>query len=145
MAIDNHVTLTGNLTRDPELRYTPSGAGVAQFGLAVNRRIKRGDSWEDETSFFDVTCWNSLAENIAASVTKGARVVVEGRLQQDTWEDKTSGEARSKVIVVADEIGASMRWAEVVINRNERTTPSGQQGDPGPKEPAGYAPGEEPF
>lgn len=142
MATDNNVNLTGNLTRDPELRFTPSGAAVASFGLAVNRRIKRGDTFEDETSFFDVTAWNSLAENIAASVTKGSRVLVSGRLQQDTWEK--DGVNHSKVVVIADEIGASMRWAEVTINRNERKAGGYQPNDPGPREPA-YDPNEEPF
>ena len=77
MAFDNTVTVVGNITRDPELRFTPGGAPVASFGLAWNRRDQNG---EDVTSFFDVTCWRDLAENVAESLSKGARVVVYGRL-----------------------------------------------------------------
>lgn len=118
---DTTVTIVGNLTRDPELRYTPSGASVAEFGVAVNKRIKgAGGEWEDgDPEFYDVTAWGSTAENIAESLTKGTRVVAVGRLQFDSWEND-AGEKRSKVKVVADHIGPELRWATVDITRNEK-------------------------
>ena len=104
--MDNTVTLVGNVTRDPEIRYTPSGQTVATFGLAVNRRWqnKATNEWEEQVSFFDIVCWRELAENVAESLTKGSRVMVSGRLDQRSWETD-NGEKRSKVEVVADEIG----------------------------------------
>lgn len=115
------VTLVGNTARDPELRFTPSGQAVANFGLAVNRRWKEqgSDEWSESVSFFDVTCWRELAENVAESIVKGSRVFVTGRLEQQSWESPT-GEKRNKVIVVADEVGPSLRWATAQIVKNER-------------------------
>ena len=80
----NNVTIVGNLTRAPELRFTPSGSPVANFGVAVNRRWqnRQTQEWEEQTSFFDVTCWRDLAENVAESLDQGARVVVTGRLER---------------------------------------------------------------
>ena len=120
----NNVTLAGNLTRDPELRFTPSGQATASFGLAVNRRWKDRQSgeWLEATSFFDVVCWHELAENVSESLAQGARVVVAGRLEQRSWETP-EGERRSKVEVVADDLGASLRWSTVTLNKNERRTP----------------------
>src|SRR6202163_1501097 len=107
-----NTTMSGNLTRDPELRYTREGQPTASFGIAVNRRWQpRGsDEWEESTSFFDVVCWRDLAENVALSLTKGMRVVVTGRLEHRTWETE-EGEHRSKVEITADEVGASLRFA----------------------------------
>ena len=121
MAADNTVTLVGNITRDPELRFTPSGQAVATFGLAVNRRWqnRQTNEWEEQTSFFDVKCWAQMAENVAESVTRGSRVVVSGRLEQRSWETD-QGDKRSKVEVVADEVAPSLRWATAQISRNER-------------------------
>ena len=121
MAADNTVTLVGNITRDPELRFTPSGQAVATFGLAVNRRWqnRQTSEWEEQTSFFDVKCWAQMAENVAESVTRGSRVVVSGRLEQRSWETD-QGDKRSKVEVVADEVAPSLRWATAQISRNER-------------------------
>lgn len=116
---DSTVTITGNVTRDPEIRYTASGAGVASFGVAVNRRWKKGDEWQEETSFLDVSCWREQAENVIESVTKGTRVVVTGRLEQRSW-DTDKGEKRSKVEIVADEVGVSLRNATAQVARNER-------------------------
>ena len=79
---DNTVTLVGNLTRDPELRYTTGGRGVASFGIAVNRRYQVNGEWQEQTSFFNVVAWGTLGENAAASLTKGTRVIVTGRLEQ---------------------------------------------------------------
>ena len=109
------MTVVGNVTRDPELRFTPSGAAVANFGLAWNRK---GQNDEEVVSFFDVTCWSGLAENVAESIHKGDRVVVYGRLDQRSWENQ-DGERRSKVEIVADDVAPSLRWATVEITRNE--------------------------
>lgn len=126
MAYDNNVTITGNLTRDPELRFTPSGQAMATFGLAVNRRWqnRQTNEWEEQTSFFDVKAWAQMAENVAESVTKGSRVVVSGRLEQRSWETD-QGDKRSKVEVVADEIAPSLRWATAQITRNQRSDGDG--------------------
>jgi single-strand DNA-binding protein len=103
MANLNKVLLIGNLTRDPELRYTPKGTAVADLGLAVNRRVSDGaGNWSDETTFVDVTVWGTTAENAQKFLTKGRGVFIEGRLQLDTWEDKQSGQKRSKLKVVGD-------------------------------------------
>ena len=118
---DNTVTLIGNLTRDPELRYTTGGRGVASFGLAVNRRYQVNGEWQEQTSFFNVVCWGELGENAAASLTKGSRAIVTGRLEQRSWETQ-EGEKRSVVEVVADEVGPSLRWAQAQIERNERSS-----------------------
>ena len=119
--MSSNVTIVGNLTRDPELRYTPNGAAVAAFGVAVNRRWQNRDNqqWEESTSFFNVTCWRDLAQNVSESLEKGARVVVTGRLEQRSWETQ-DGERRSVVEIVADEVGPSLRWATAEIQRNER-------------------------
>jgi single-strand DNA-binding protein len=119
MAFDNTVTVVGNVTRDPELRFTPSGAAVATFGLAWNRRSTnaRGEQ-EEQVSFFDVTCWRQLAENIAESLSKGTRVIVYGRLEQRSWETG-EGEKRSKVEIIADDVAPSLRWATAEITRND--------------------------
>lgn len=102
MASLNKVFLIGNLTRDPELRYTPSGAAVSDLGLAVNRvyTTKEGDRRE-ETVFVDVTVWNRQAENCCQYLRKGRPVHVEGSLKLDSWDDKTTGEKRSRLKVEA--------------------------------------------
>ena len=122
--MSNTTTLSGNLTRDPEIRYTREGQAHATFGLAVNRRWQpRGsEEWEEATSFFDIVCWRGLAENVALSLVKGNRVVVSGRLDQSSWENE-SGERRSRVEVTADEVGPSLRFATVEITRTERRGP----------------------
>lgn len=144
MAAGNTVELTGNVTRDPELRFTPSGAAVANFGLAVNRKWqnKQTQEWEEQTSFFDVTCWREMAENVTESIQKGTRVVVVGRLDQRSWETD-SGDKRSKIEVVADEVAPSLRWATAVVSRNERS--GGDGGYDGGKPAAKPVPDEEPF
>ena len=115
MAYDNTVTVVGNVTRDPELRFTPGGAPVANFGLAWNRKDQND---EEVVSFFDITCWRSLAENVAESITKGQRVIVYGRLDYRSWENQ-EGERRSKVEIVADEVAPSLVWATAEITRTE--------------------------
>lgn len=121
--MSNSVTVVGNLTREPELRYTPSGAAVVKFGMAVNRSYnnRNGDKVE-QTDFFDVTAWRELGENVAESLSVGSRVIVTGRLQQDRWEND-GGEKRSKIYIVADEIGPSLRWATASITKTTRGGP----------------------
>jgi single-strand DNA-binding protein len=108
---DTHVTLSGNLTDDPDLRFTPNGTAVANFRLAVTARIKDGDNWRDgDTSYFRINVWRQLAEHAAGSLTKGDRAVVIGRLKSRSWETP-EGDKRSVVEVEADEIAPSLRWA----------------------------------
>jgi len=128
----NAVTLVGNITRDPELRFTNTGQATASFGLAVNRRWqnRQTQEWEEATSFFDVVCWREMAENAAESLTRGSRVIVTGRLEQRSWETP-DGDKRSKVEVVADEVGPSIRWATAQVTKNERQSPGGGGGGGG--------------
>ncbi|HEY7107013.1 MAG TPA: single-stranded DNA-binding protein [Acidimicrobiia bacterium] len=118
---DNSVTIVGNVTRDPEIRYTQGGQANASFGVAVNRRWqnRQTNEWEERTSFLNVVCWREMAENVAESIGKGARVIVTGRLEQRSWETE-NGDKRSVVEIVADEVGPSLRWATASVNRNER-------------------------
>jgi single-strand DNA-binding protein len=121
---DSNVTIVGNLTRDPELRFTAGGKGVASFGVAVNRRYQVNGEWQEKVSFFNVTAWDSLGENAAASLTKGTRIMVTGRLEQREYET-TAGEKRNVVEIVADELGPSLRWARAEVERTQRTGPDG--------------------
>jgi single-strand DNA-binding protein len=122
--MSNATTLSGNLTRDPEIRYSKDGQASATFGLAVNRRwqARGSDTWEEATSFFDVVCWRELAENVALSLVKGTRVIVSGRLEQHSWATD-SGDRRSRVEVTADEVGPSLRFATAEVSRAERRLP----------------------
>ena len=120
---DSTITIVGNIVDadGPELRFTNSGQAVANFTVAVNRRWmnRTTNEWEEETSYIDVTAWGQLGENVSESCPKGARVVVTGRINQQTWENK-EGEKRSKLEVVADEVGPSLRFATAEIVKNER-------------------------
>jgi len=158
MSNGNSVTISGNLTRDPELRFTPTGQANASFGLAVNRRWqnRQTNEWEEATSFFDVICWGTLAENVAQSLSRGTRVVVSGRLDQRSWENN-EGEKRSKIEINADEVAPSLRWATVDISKNARRSADGAAPDGNrdgaslrtvPNEPPGgynHSQDEEPF
>jgi single-strand DNA-binding protein len=140
----NSVTLVGNVTRDPELRFTASGQATASFGLAVNRvwNDRQTNEKKEAVSFFDVVCWREMAENASESLSKGARVVVTGRLEQRSWETP-EGEKRSKIEVVADEIGPSLRWATAEIRKNDRRGPGeggGGQNQNGARPVANAAP-----
>lgn len=119
MAFGNTVNIVGNITRDPELRYTPSGASVCNFGIAWNKRYQRNGEQVEEVSFFDIVCWGTLADNVAASLGKGTRVIVTGELEQRSWETP-QGEKRSKIEIKADDVSPSLRWASVEVNRNPR-------------------------
>lgn len=109
----------GTLGKDPELRYTTGGAAVANFSLAISHRYKKNDEWQEETTWLTVTAWRELAENVAASLQKGSRVIVTGRLQQRSWETQ-DGERRTVIELLADEIGPSLRWATAIVERTER-------------------------
>lgn len=100
----NKVLLIGNLTRNPELRYTPSGVAVCQFGLAVNRRFSSGGQEKTETCFVDVLVWGRQGETVNQYMTKGSPVFVEGRLQMDQWEDRETGGKRTKLQVIAETV-----------------------------------------
>src|SRR6476660_10031018 len=102
MASYNRVILVGNLTRDPELRYIPSGTAVSEIGLAVNDRIKKDNQWVDETTFVDVTLWGRTAEIANEYLTKGSSVLIEGRLKLDRWEK--DGQKHSKLRVIGERL-----------------------------------------
>lgn len=105
MANLNKVLLLGNLTRDPEVRYTPKGTAVADIGLAINRVWNNEQNQrQEETTFVDITLWGRQAELAQQYLGKGRGVFIEGRLQMDTWEDKASGQKRSKLKVVAENL-----------------------------------------
>jgi single-strand DNA-binding protein len=132
MSFDATVTIVGTMTRDIELKYTPNGTAVGEFSLAVNERKKEGNQWVNgDSSFFDVTVWDQMAENCAESFGKGSRVIVFGTLKQESWETK-DGQKRSKIKVTASEVGPSVRWATAPVAKNERSTRSaGTGGRPG--------------
>lgn len=123
---DNVITVIGNVTRDPEVRYTPNGQANANFGVAVNRRWqnRQTNEWEERVSFLNVVCWRDMAENVAESVSKGTRVVVTGRLEQRSWETE-QGEKRSVIEIVADDIGPSLRFATAKVEKIDRRTGGG--------------------
>ena len=103
MASLNKVLLMGNLTRDPELRFTAGGSAVANFGLAVNRKYKQGDEWKEDVCFVEITVWGKLAENCTEYLSKGRSVFVDGRLNFSSWEAK-DGQKRNKLDVVANTV-----------------------------------------
>jgi single-strand DNA-binding protein len=102
MASFNRVILVGNITRDPELRYIPSGTAVSDIGLAVNDRVKKGDQWVDEATFVDVTLWGRTAEIANEYLSKGSPVLIEGRLKLERWEK--DGQKHSKLKVIGERL-----------------------------------------
>ena len=137
MASDtNSITISGNMTRDPEMRYTPSGVSKVSFGVAVNRswRNQQTQEWDEQTSFFNVVAWRQLAENVGASLAKGSRVVVSGRLEQRSWETE-QGEKRSVVEIVADDVAPSLLFATAEVHRIERSGPGEGGGGGGGQRP----------
>lgn len=106
-------SLAGNLTRDPELRYTPSGQAVVSLRVAVQERVfnERTDKWEDKPpEYFDVTAWRQLAEHIAEYLAKGQRIVAEGRWESQSWTD-TEGVTQERIVMIASDLGPSMKFA----------------------------------
>jgi single-strand DNA-binding protein len=127
---ETHVTITGNLTADPELKFTPNGAAVANFRVAVTARVRDGNTWKDgDTSFYRITTWRDLATNLTDSLSKGDRVLIVGQLRMRSWETP-EGEQRSVVEVTAEEVGPSLRWATA---KPERATRKGN-GEPAAKD-----------
>ena len=124
---DNSITLVGNLTRDPELRFTTGGKGVASFGIAVGRRYQVNGEWQEQTSYFNIVAWGQMGENAAATLTKGMRVIVSGRLEQREYQNR-EGEKRTAIEINADEIGPSLRWATASVERTPRNEGGGNGG-----------------
>ncbi len=125
---ENVVTIVGNLTDDPELRFTSQGTAVANFRLAVTARVRDGDSWKDgETSFFRVNVWRQLAENATETLHKGTRCIVVGRLRMRSWETP-DGDKRSAIEIEADEVGPSLKWATAKVDRTGKTSAGGSAG-----------------
>ncbi|HYR62431.1 MAG TPA: single-stranded DNA-binding protein [Actinomycetota bacterium] len=121
--MSNQITVVGNLTREPELRYTPTGAAVVKIGIAVNRSYtNRNGEKVEQTDFFTVNAWRQLAENIAETCKVGQRVIVSGRLQSRTWETE-EGSKRTMVEIEADEVGPSLRWATAQVTKATRGGP----------------------
>jgi single-strand DNA-binding protein len=132
------VTITGNVVSDPELNYTQTGLAVCSFRIARAERYRTSSGeWKDgETLFITVTCWRDLAENTAASLVKGARIVVQGKIRNRTWEDTryqdASGDSIQRIVteIQADDISASVRTAQLVIKKTERTTTPADDSEP---------------
>jgi single-strand DNA-binding protein len=122
---ETFVSLVGNLTDDPEVRFTPQGTAVASFRLAVTPRVNDGGTWKDgDTSFFRVNAWRDLAEHVTDSLSKGDRALVLGRLKARSWETP-EGERRSVVEVEAEEVGPSLKWATATPQRTNGNAKAG--------------------
>jgi len=149
---DNAITVVGNVTRDPELKFLNSGQAALKLSIAVNRRWqnRQTQEWEERVSYFEIVGYGTMAENAANSLVKGSRVIVSGRLEQRTWETE-NGDKRSIVEINADEIGPSLKWATAVVTRTPRAEGSNFQSSDRPaaaprsNEPSSYAFDEEPF
>jgi single-strand DNA-binding protein len=152
VAGDTIITVVGNLTADPELRFTPSGAAVANFTVASTPRIydRQSGEWKDgEALFLRCSIWREAAENVAESLTRGARVIVSGRLKQRSFETK-EGEKRTVMEVEVDEIGPSLKYATAKVNKAGRGGGSGGFGGGAPgggggSRPAAAASNEDPW
>ena len=163
MAGDTQITVVGNLTSDPEMRFTQSGAAVANFTVASTPRSynKQTQQWEDgEALFLRCSVWRQLAENVAESLSKGMRVIVQGNLKQRSYQTK-EGEKRTSYELDVQEVGPSLAWATAQVQRNERSQGGQRQGfggqqqsqggfgggqkqeDPWAQSPAGFGGGEE--
>lgn len=161
MANEPTITIVGNTTDEAQLRYTASGAAVASWTLVSTPRVKQGDTWTDgEPTFYRCSAWRSLGETAAESITKGMRLVVTGRFKTRSYET-SAGEKRLSLEVDVDEVGASMRYATVKVNKVERNSggfgerrPTGtdgiqggsyEAGDPWGAQPAGESSEPAPF
>ena len=125
------VTIVGNLTEDPELRFTPTGVAVARMTIAHNPRTRNADgTWTDgEPTFLPATAWRQLAENAAESLREGARVVAIGRLRTERWPDKATGEDRSRMVLDLDALGPDLAYATATVKRMARSN-QGAPDDP---------------
>jgi len=131
MAGETTLNIIGNLTGDPELRFTPSGSAVANFTVAATPRTfdRNSNEWKDgETLFMRCAVWKEAAENVAESLTKGMRVIVSGRLKQRSYDTK-EGEKRTVIELEVDEIGPSLKYANAKVNRTQRSGNGGQDGN----------------
>jgi single-strand DNA-binding protein len=117
--MSNSINVVGNLTGEPELRYTQSGTAMVSGSIASNRRYQVNGEWQEQTSYFNFTAWRELAENIASTMSKGMRVVATGRMEQKDWVDK-DGNKRTSYDLVLDEIGPSLRWATAVVTKTDK-------------------------
>ncbi len=117
MADINHVTLIGRLTREAELKYTSGGMAIANLSLAVNRRVKKGEQWTEEVSFFEIVLFGKTAEGLKPYLLKGKQIAVEGELKQERWEK--DGQSRSKVVINASNVQ--------LLGGNEKQTQQGGQ------------------
>lgn len=141
MAGETPITVVGNITADPELRFTPSGAAVANFTVASTPRTfdRQTNEWKDaETLFMRCSVWREAAENAAESLTRGARVVVTGRLVSRSWEDKETGQKRSVMEMQVDEVGPSLRYATAKVTKTQRGGGGGQGGGWGGQQGGGF-------
>jgi single-strand DNA-binding protein len=149
---DNTITIVGNVTRDPELKFLNSGQAALKLSVAVNRRWqnRQTQEWEERVSYFEVVGYGSLAENAANSLSKGSRVIVNGRLEQRSWETENR-DKRSIVEINADEIGPSLKWATAAVTKTPRAEGGNFQSNDRPaaaprsNEPSSHAFDEEPF
>jgi single-strand DNA-binding protein len=141
MGWDNTVAFVGNLGFDPELRYIPNGSALATLRVSVPQGKDKDPAW------IDVTCWGDLAEHVVESCSKGSRVSVQGRITEDTWQDKQTGDKRSKVKVIADDVALSLRFATGTQTRTERrdNDSASRSGANRQTNDNGLRPGEEPF
>ncbi len=131
----NKVILLGNLTRDPEVRYTPNGVAVASFALAVNRKYKQGDETKDEVSYIDIVVFGKQAESCGQYINKGDSVLIDGRLQQRRWDDKDTGQKRSKVEVVAQSVNFMPKrsWSGQAGQAGQAGASGSHQPEPAPE------------
>lgn len=144
MAGDTVITIVGNLTADPELRFTPSGAAVANFTVASTPRTfdRQSNEWKDgDTLFMRCSIWREAAENVAESLTKGTRVIVTGRLVQRSYETR-EGEKRTVVELQVDEVGPSLRYASAKLTRTQRSGGGYSGGGQGGQGGGGYGGGQ---
>jgi len=147
MAGDTVITVVGNLTADPELRFTPSGAAVASFTIASTPRTfdRNTNEWKDgEALFLRCSLWRQAAENAAESLTRGMRVIAQGRLQQRSYETR-EGEKRTVIELQVDEIGPSLKYASAKVNRTQRGSGGGGFGASGTEGGGGAAPADDPW
>lgn len=107
-----NLTVAGNLTRDPDYTTVGSGTSLTKFSIAVERRFRSGEEWDKSVSYIDIVCWKDMADQAAQLLTKGTRVIVSGRLDQQTWEDRDTGAKRSRFELTADELAISLRSVE---------------------------------
>lgn len=122
------ITVTGNVTQDPKLKFTTGGSALLSFSVAANYSWKnQADEWEKKTSYFDVTAWRDLAEDAANVLLKGVGVTVTGRLEQRSWEDEKTGEKRSKVEIIADQIAVNVRSIDSFVRRKSDADGGGKQ------------------